>query len=325
MGNVLSAGVEDFFNAAALKEAWSAQVEIIRELIGQKLKAMVETNDSSLIFSKRKPIWTLFPHAVFFGQCLWGKVLAETLRDQRTAWPSRRYVSPVATTLLDKPNSRLLDQVVLLASPHTPLSSGFWDNIRVSRWNAIALSVLEGVGENATSVDMVGETAVSGVEVSESVADVLLRIASDDTLRPQILAETWAWLTKSHSLSVFSWGRTLGTTGNVVRHIRGLGDIEILKSYFLLVWSEWDFLFDGGLDEMEISIRGDFSGAERWDDREELIKRLNQVLERLDRGLAYLRRRKPELKQRGFQLAVQQYKILEITLLEVHKQVRLSS
>jgi hypothetical protein len=56
-------------------------------------------------------------------------------------------------------------------------------------------------------------------------------------------------------------GRSRGSSADVVRQIRGLGDIEILKSYLLLVWSEWDHVGDeqsGGLAEMQISIREDF-------------------------------------------------------------------
>jgi len=38
-----------------------------------------------------------------------------------------------------------------------------------------------------------------------------------------------------------------------------LGDIEILKSYFLLVWSEWGIFVDDCLTEMEVAIGRNFA------------------------------------------------------------------
>ena len=316
--------MERFFNPKAEK-TWNAQVETISGLIGQKLESMVETNDpySGLIFPKRKAIWALLPHTVFLGQCLWGKMLTETIHTgdcSQTARLLNRYVTPFVTTLLDKPSSRLLDRAVLLASPHIPSLWWFWDNSRVSRWNAIALNFLRGAGEDAVSVDVVGKRAVSDVVVSESVADMLLQIAWDETLRPQILDETWAWLKKPLALPVLSQGREDGTTRGIVRHIRGLGDIKILKSYFLLVWSEWDHLYDEGVREMEISIREDFGGVERLCDREELIERLDQVLAQLILGPAHLKQHLPPWKWDRYDIgtAVSQYSSLRETLLDVH-------
>jgi len=37
--------------------------------------------------------------------------------------------------------------------------------------------------------------------------------------------------------------------------VRALKDIETLKSYLLLVWSEWDFLMPRGFDEIVLQSR----------------------------------------------------------------------
>ena len=76
-------------------------------------------------------------------------------------------------------------------------------------------------------------------EVAQSVVDTLLQIASQEELIPHIPADAWLWLAKRPSLPPICRGRDVGTRGHVVRAVRALKDIEAIKSYFLLVWSEW--------------------------------------------------------------------------------------
>jgi hypothetical protein len=76
--------------------------------------------------------------------------------------------------------------------------------------------------------------------VSQSVVDTLLQIASKEELLPHIPANIWLWLTKRPHLPAVCLGRNIGTCAHVVKAVRALRDIEILKSYFLLVWSEWN-------------------------------------------------------------------------------------
>ena len=86
--------------------------------------------------------------------------------------------------------------------------------------------------------------AVSGApdteRVAQSVVNTLLQIASKEKLLPHIPINTWSWLTKRPHLPAICLGRSVGTCAHVVKAVRELGDIEILKSYFLLVWSEWN-------------------------------------------------------------------------------------
>jgi hypothetical protein len=90
-------------------------------------------------------------------------------------------------------------------------------------------------------------------EAGQSVVDILLHIASVDSLRPHIPTGIWTWLNKRPSLPPKCVGRSRGSSGDVVRQVRALRDTEILKSYLLLVLSEWDCIDDqqpGGLAEM---------------------------------------------------------------------------
>ena len=79
-----------------------------------------------------------------------------------------------------------------------------------------------------------------------------------------------------------------GAGGDVIRRVLALGDLRLLKSYLLLLWSEWFHIdsLSGGLDEIQISIREDFSGMGMGCHREGLIKRLDHILEQLYRNCA---------------------------------------
>jgi len=93
------------------------------------------------------------------------------------------------------------------------------------------------------------------------VVDTLLQIASEDELVPSIPAGVWTWLTKGPSLPRICMGRHIGARPRVVKTVRALKDVEVLKSYLLVVWSEWSDLRDGpGFNKMCASIRWDLSG-----------------------------------------------------------------
>ena len=83
-------------------------------------------------------------------------------------------------------------------------------------------------------------TAPYTEEVARSVVDTLLQIASKEELQPHIPIHIWLWLTKCPPLPPICLGRNVGTCAHVVKAVRALRNIEVLKSYFLLVWSEWN-------------------------------------------------------------------------------------
>jgi len=157
-------------------------------------------------------------------------------------------------------------------------------------------------------------------EVCQSVVDTLLQIASVDDLGPYIPVEIWAWLKKQPSVPPICRRRDKGTMDCVVRRVRKLGDVDILQSYLLLVWSEWDLIYWDGLTEMEISIRKNFGGIGMGCHREVLIKRLDHVLGQLDRGLGYLKEQNPALDELHIPEARMQYEGLRKVLLEVDKE-----
>ena len=71
-------------------------------------------------------------------------------------------------------------------------------------------------------------------ECAQDVVNVLLQIASEKLL-PYVTAGVWRWLTKRPALPPVCWGRDVGTTIRIVDAVQDLEDVEILKSYLLIV------------------------------------------------------------------------------------------
>ena len=222
---------------------------------------MVEPGE---ILSKRKVISALFPYAISLDRD-GNQEMIEEIRRVTTIPYSRRFLwHRMETMLFNKSNSPSLDRAIVLVSPYLPWTDAFYDQSMVDRWATAALAV-----EYAE-------------EVGESVAEALLQIASDDSLRPGIPDDVWGLLKNTVSLPRECRGRSLGTGLDVVLHVRRLEDVDILKSYYLLVWSEWDFLSDSVANEMEISIKEDLSGVGLWGHRKDLIGRLIYILDQLN-------------------------------------------
>jgi len=120
-------------------------------------------------------------------------------------------------------------------------------------------------------------------EVAQSVVDTLLQIAANLYLRPFIPPDVWLWLNERPPLPSVCEGRWLGDDRDIAWTVRTLDDIEILTSYFILVWSEWKPLSSDGFVEMCVSIREDLNGIGMGCHRAELIRRLDYVLGELDR------------------------------------------
>jgi Zn-dependent oligopeptidase len=68
-----------------------------------------------------------------------------------------------------------------------------------------------------------------------------------------------------------------------------------VKSYFLLVWSEWNLVDYYAYHEMVDSIKEGFGGIGMRKVRRDLIERLDQVLRQLNRGLEYLRQHNDQI------------------------------
>ena len=182
------------------------------------------------------------------------------LNSAGSTWP---HVQGYINTLFDKPRPASLNLIITLISPR--ISWRGRDEDAVIRWAGVASAVQH------------------TEEVGQSMVDALLQIASVDSLRPHVPIGLWARMKGQLSLPPYCLGRNRGTTREVVRLVRGLGDVEILKSYFLLVWSEWDY--PGAFIEMSESIREYLGGIRMQNHRKDLIERLDHVLRQLDRGL----------------------------------------
>ena len=267
---------------------------------------MTKAGDAVTILSKRESVCALLSYAIFLEQG-GQNGMVDTIFRVAKASKSCLFIDPILsgssiTTLFGKPSSPLLDWLITVASSHLDWESKVDEEHMVYRWAAAALAVPD------------------TEDVSQDVVDTLLQISSIYSLRPHVPIEIWAWLKKRPSLPPVCLGRSRGTTLDTVRHVRGLGNFEILISYFLLVWSEWDDLCIGGLDEMVTSIREEFGGIRMRGHREDLIKRLDYVLKRLGLGLEYLEQHNPQMKQYRIEAAQGQYGKLRGVLLDMDRE-----
>ena len=280
-------------------------MEEVLNLITQKLETMVKPTNWWLIYSKRKAIITLFPYVVYLGKTGKQQMVDMTLRvaialnSEGLIWSRAKLL---IMRLSNTKSSLSLDWLITLASPCVSWCDEPFDGSMVTMWAeaASALPYTEDIGK--------------------SVVDVLLHIVSVNSLQPHIPITIWTWLKKQPSLPPKCTGRSRGSSGDAVLQIRALGDIEILKSYLLLIWSEWDHIGNqesGGLTEMKVLIWEDFGGIAMWHDRQDLIKQLDYVLGQLDRGLDYFQQHKPSLDTHHISQAKTQYSELKMVLLEV--------
>ena len=234
---------------------------------------MIADADSNLIFSNRKAINTLFPYAILLEQGGQQGMIDAISRAAKVSDfdPSNhrkfmwRHVVLYISRLFEKRSPTSLNRVIALISPYVPWDSALNNAVAVSRWAAAA------------------STIPYTDEVGQRVVDALLQIAYIDLLRPHIPVDMWGWIKKRPSLPHMYHGLPDGACATTVANVRRLGDVDILKSYFLLIWSDQCLPLSTGVNEMEGSIRKDFGGDGMENNREELIARLDLVLGRLDR------------------------------------------
>jgi len=264
----------------------------------EELENMAEVENVDEILSKCKAITGLFPYAVYRERDGDQRMVDAFLGIIRAPKIGTLLADTITTTLFEEASPDFPNRVVTLLSPYAYWGSKSDPN-SVTRWATAALAV------------------PYTEEVGRSVVDTLLQIAFLDRLRPHIPIDIWALLKKRPSLPPICEGRWLGTNVSVVRRVRELRDAEILESYFLVVWSEWDYIWDLGETVMIDSIREDLGGIRMGHHREVLIKRLDHVLGQLDRGFGYLVQHKPDLHERETEAAKESYEKLRNVLLEV--------
>lgn len=253
--------------------------------------------------STRKAINALLPYAIFLEQSGDQKMLDVILRVARSSGPQiflLHYIGTNLVILLRGPTPPSLNRATILLSLYVPWQ--YWDKSLVSGWAAAARAVLY------------------SDEVGICVVEMLLRLASSDTRRPYIPNDIWVWLKRRPSLPPVCEGRYRGTEPRLIRHVRGIGDLDILTSYFLLVWSEWNPLRNSGFSKMQASIVEDLSGIEMQHYREDLVKRLDHILGEVDRGLEHFKQREPRIEDRDLQMRKGQYRTLREVLLKVERE-----
>lgn len=257
---------------------------------------MVEVADPHVIRSKHKAISALLPYAVRWesrgNSEMFDALLNATRASKGSMW-SR--VGPYIPMIFNEASPR----TIILVSPYV-------------RWHHVGV-----LGNPVSRWVSAASTVPYTDEVGSSVVDALLRIASIGSLVPHIPIGIWAWLEKRPYLHPEGPGRFWGIKEDVIRQVRALGDTEILESFFLLIWSEWSCPQYRSFQEMQISIREDFSGIGMWYQREGLIERLDHVLGQLARGERYLQQHKPSLREEDIHEAERQYGELKRVLLEV--------
>jgi len=243
-------------------------------MITQKLEHMGKSANSNPIQRKRKAVSALFPYALILerrGQWWMLDALSRAAMVANSRPFMWYHIKSFILTLFDNPNPPSLSWVLGLIAPGVLWRNQSYETSVVA-WRTVSSSCTREIGLGAV--------------------DEVLQVAFTFPEQPTILLAFQR--------------RPSGAGGDVVRRVRALGDPGILKSYLLLLWSEW-FHIDsrsGGLDEMQISIREDFSGIGMGCHREDLIKRLDHILEQLNRN-------------RATQLPREQYEELRRLLLEV--------
>ena len=128
-------------------------------------------------------------------------------------------VALYASWLFEKRSPTSLNRIIALISPFIPWDGALNNKIAVSRWAAAASAIpyTEEAGQN--------------------VIDALLQITSSDLLRPRIPIYMWGWMKMRPSLPSMYHG-LLQPISPILAYIRGLGDLDLLNSYYLVTWSD---------------------------------------------------------------------------------------
>jgi hypothetical protein len=209
----------------------------------------------------------------------------------------------VIPKLLAEGSSTTLKRAAVLALPHLELAWLDSDDIHtfIELWISAA--------------DALDDTE----DVCQAVVDVLLQMAFFHSVRAHITPKAWSWLNKRPDLPPRCRGRLLCSIGsNVLPAIRAHNDIELLTSYLITMWSEWDcageWAFEGMCEALWEEFCGD--GDEVGEYRKDLLGRLNLVLGELGKGLGYLRVRHPDMQPDEFEVIRKRYRELKRILVQ---------
>jgi len=263
----------------------SAQLEEISNLIVRRFEHLASLRGPATLGYKAAA--ALLPYAAQQEADGEGAMIDAFLGLIRSSGPQEFLCDPLIT-LFDEGSPKILNQVIVFVAPYV-IWSIYPNSHTVTRWAVAILAV------------------PYTTEVGESFVDTLLQIAAEDFLCPSIPFDVWALLKKQPFLPAGCKGREVGALEPIVHRVRELGDIEILKSYLLIIWLESHGFSSGTLTIMCASIREEFCGIGMGGHRGDLNKRLDCILAQSDRGLDHPRSSR------------QQYEELKEVLLEVDK------
>ena len=236
-------------------------------------------------------------------------------------------------------DTRLVDEILLVIS-HTSQGSSWvrrhispficqmlstWDSDVRVRTAVHALSYVEDAwfhnADKSTFVNlwmMAASYLEYTPETGQSVVEVLLRMACVYHWRPHITKEAWRWLKRRPELPPVCRARSLCCNDlGAISKVESLKDIEILKGYLIVVWSEWDWLAPWVCSYMCAVIRKRFRGERKKGHREELRDRLLHIQKQLDLGLDHLRSQGSEMPGDYLQPTKEAYEALLETISEV--------
>lgn len=247
-------------------------MDLVLDLITKKINTMVEAGNSDHIVSKRKAINSLFPYAILLEQGGQQRMIDVILGAARVSdsdisnlgkfmWDR---VVLYISRLYEKDSPASLNRAIALISPYVPWEYKLNNSTAVFRW--------------AEAAEAIPYTE----EIGRSTIDTLLQIAAVDLLRPHIPIELWTWLKKRPSFPPVFHGLLAGGHADTVASIRRLQDIDLFKSYFLLVWTDKFKPHASAIHEMRSLISEKFGGSGMAGHREDLLKRLDCILEEVD-------------------------------------------
>ncbi|KAF9645648.1 hypothetical protein BDM02DRAFT_488486 [Thelephora ganbajun] len=276
------------------------QLETITSSIASRL--MEATRDPDAIVFQYKAITALFPYAARRGQEGDSQLLDAFLRAVKyfpyTSQWTRRYIRPVIPRLLAEGGSTTLKRAAILALPHLELA--WLDCNDIGTFIELWISAAEALEDTEG--------------VCQAVVDVLLQMAFFHSVRGHITPKVWSWLNKRPSLPPRCRGRLLCSIGsNVLPAIRARNDVELLTSYLITMWSEWDCAGEWAFEGMCEALWEVFCGDddEVREHKKDLVVRLNSVLGELSRGLGYLRSRNPDMQLGEFDVIRERYRELK--------------
>jgi len=269
-------------------------------LIIKQLITWANAHDLSTLRRNYKAITALFPYVAQQGRYRQNPMIFNAFLHAANAsslgeslWER---IQPFTNTLLNDASDIPLKRAAMFASPYI-----LW-------YRQDFRDLVQAWVETASAIP-------KEKEIAPSVVGALLQVAHKGLLPPGNHGDVWSWLTLRPSLPPICRGRNLGSSPRVMLQVRGLEDIEILKSYLLVVWSEWDCLQDP--PKMYKCIREEFSGVEASSHRAELVQRLDEVIRELNKGLVYLQRDKPDLEEEELRKRKRQYEKLRKILKEI--------